>query len=201
LLANSIFQNGGVYESIIVQRNGSKFKAKEGNCRVVGTRHLLEQHPNDPRFMTVPAMIFDVDLTEEDLAILLADMHVAGKIRWDAYEQAKHVHDLFHVYGKTYEWLSNHLRLSKSKIVELLSAYRATNDFLTAHPQPVNVRKFSLFHEIMRKKELRHRYADDLEFKQAFHRCLAEDKITDHRQVRDLPRILAHPEAAIVSRK
>jgi hypothetical protein len=166
-LAQSIIQNGGVYEPVIVQREGNKLKVREGNCRLVGSRHLLEQYPNDRRFMTMPAMIFDVDLTEEDLAILLADMHVAGKIRWDAYEQAKHVHDLFNVYGKTYDWLSNHLRLSKSKINELLSAYRATNEFLSTHPAPVNVRKFSLFHELMRKKELRQRYADDPSLKKS----------------------------------
>src|SRR5713101_4178589 len=117
-LAQSILQNGGVYEPIIVQRNGNgdKYLVREGNCRTVASRHLLEQHPGDARFMTMPGMVFDVDLTEEDLAVLLADMHVAGKIRWDAYEQAKHVHDLYQLYGKTFEWLSDHLRLSKSKI-------------------------------------------------------------------------------------
>jgi hypothetical protein len=145
--------------------------------------------------MMMPAMIFDVDLTEEDLAVLLADMHVAGKIRWDAYEQAKHVHDLFSVYGKTYDWLSNHLRLSKSKINELLSAYRATTEFLSNHPAPGNVRKFSLFHELMRKKDLRQRYSDDLTFKQSFQRWLTEEKLTDSRQVRNLLQILDNPEA------
>ena len=39
-------------------------------------------------------MVFDASLTDEDLAVLLASEHVAGKIRWDAYEQAKHVSDL-----------------------------------------------------------------------------------------------------------
>src|SRR6266446_248878 len=154
-LAQSIYQNGGVYEPLIVQKNGQRMRVREGNSRTVASRHLGTQYPNDSRFMTVPAMVFDVNLTEEDLAVLLADMHVAGKIRWDAYEQAKHVHDLFNVYGKTYDWLSNHLRLSKSKINELLSAYGATKEFLSAHPAPENVRKFSLFHELMRKKELR----------------------------------------------
>jgi hypothetical protein len=195
-LAQSIFQNGGVYEHIIVQRNGKKFRVREGNCRLVASRHLLEQYPNDPRFLALPAMIFDVDLTEEDLAVLLADMHVAGKIRWDAYEQAKHVHDLFNIYGKTYDWLSNHLRLSKSKILELLSAYRAMNEFLTSHPAPDNVRKFSLFHELMRKKELRQRFQDDLQFKQRFHKWLLDDRLTDSKQVRALVGILENPDAA-----
>jgi hypothetical protein len=48
----------------------------------------------------MPAKIFDEELTEEQLAVLLADMHVASKIRWDAYEQAKNVSDLLHDYGK-----------------------------------------------------------------------------------------------------
>jgi hypothetical protein len=194
-LAQSILQNGGVYEPIIVQRNGEKFRVREGNCRTVGCRHLLKQYPNDSRFSLMPAMIFDVDLTEEDLAVLLADMHVASKIRWDAYEQAKHVADLFHVYGKTYDWLSNHLRLSKSKINELLSAYRATTEFLTVHPAPGNIRKFSFFQELMKKRDLRERFVGDMQFKQKFHKWLAEELISDARQVRDLPTIFENPEA------
>jgi hypothetical protein len=195
-LAQSIYQNGGVYEPIIVQRNGKKHRVREGNSRKVACSHLLEQYPNDPRFMNIPAMIFDVDLTEEDLAVLLADMHVAGKIRWDAYEQAKHVHDLFHIYGKTYDWLSNHLRLSKGKIKELLGAYQATSEFLQLHPSPANVRKFSFFVEVMKKRELRDRFENDLQFKQKFHKWLIEDKLTDNRHVRSLPAILAHKEAS-----
>ena len=68
-------------------------------------------------------MVFNTDLTEENVAVLLADMHVAGKIRWDAFEQAKHIYDLYKIYGKTYDWLGSHLRLSKSKITEMIEAY------------------------------------------------------------------------------
>lgn len=198
-LGQSIFQNGGVYDAVIVQRNGNgdKYIVREGNCRTVASRHLLEQHPGDVRFMTMPAMVFDVDLTEEDLAVLLADMHVAGKIRWDAYEQAKHVHDLYTIYGKTFDWLSDHLRLSKSKITELLSAYRATNEFLHANPG-AGVKKFSLFHEVMKKKDLRLEFNDSLEFKQQVHKWIAEGRINDSKQVRDLPLILENPEATSV---
>lgn len=195
-LAQSIRQNGGVYEPIIVQRAGDRYRVREGNCRTVACRHLLEQFPDDVRFLTMPAVIFDVDLTEEDLAVMLADMHVAGKIRWDAYEQAKHVHDLFQSYGKTYDWLSNHLRLSKGKITELLSAYRATSEYLTAQPAPGNVRKFSLFHEVMKKKDLRQRYEHDARFRQQFFGWLTDNRLTDSKQIRDLPAILDDAEAA-----
>lgn len=199
-LASSVFQNGGVYEAIIVQRSrdGNKYRVREGNCRTVASRHLQEQYQNDTRFMTMPAMVFDVDLSEEDLAVLLADMHVAGKIKWDAFEQAKHVHDLHTIYGKTYDWLSDHLRLSKSKITELLSAYRATKEFLAINPQPGNVKRFSLFHEVMKKKVLRERFNESSEFKQKLHKWITDGRVTEALQMRDLPMILDNPEATKV---
>ena len=194
-LAQSILQNGGVYEAVIVQRLGTKFLVREGNCRTVACRRLCSQHPNDGRFKTLPAMIFDSDLTEEDLAVLLADMHVSGKIHWDAYEQAKHVSDLFYVYGKTYEWLSNHLRLSKGKIRELLEAYRATTEYLSLYPAAVNLKKFDVFHEVIKKKELRQRFKEDRKFKQSIHRWVSEERINDSKQIRGLPTILENSEA------
>jgi hypothetical protein len=194
-LYNSIEQNGGVREDLVLERRSEGgYLVREGNCRTVAERKLVLQYPGDQRFETMPAMVFD-EITEEDLAVLLADMHVAGKIQWDAFEQAKHVFDLYTVYGKTYEWLSNHLRLSKSKITEYLAAYQATQEYLDARPDPANVSKFSLFHEVMRKKDLREKFRNDPEFKQSFHRWVASGKLTDSKQVRELGPILEKPEA------
>src|SRR5262249_48943307 len=117
-LSQAIKQNGGVYDPLIVQKLDGRYLVREGNSRTVATRPLAEQPPGDARYATVPAMIFDDQLTDDDIAVLLADMHVTGKIRWDAYEQAKHVSDLYNVQGKTYDWLATHLRLSKSKITQ-----------------------------------------------------------------------------------
>ena len=196
-LAQSIFQNGGIRETIIVQPNGkNKYLVREGNSRTVCNRHLAEQHPEDDRFAFVPAHIFEQNLTAEDIAVMLADFHVAGKIRWDAYEQAKHIHDLFHVYGKTYDWLSDHLRMSKSKISEHLAAYKATTDFLQVHPAPENIKKFSLFQELMKKKDLRDRYDNSDQFRQKVYGWLENDRISDGKQIRSLSGILQSPEAA-----
>lgn len=196
-LAQSIFQNGGIREPIIVQpTSDGKYLVREGNSRTVCNRHLSEQHPGDDRFALIPAHIFEHNLTEEDIAVLLADFHVAGKIRWDAYEQAKHIHDLFNVYGKTYDWLSDHLRMSKSKISEYLAAYKATTDFLQIHPAPANIKKFSLFQELMKKRDLRERYEESDEFRQQVYGWLANDRISDAKQMRSLPEVLQSVEAA-----
>ena len=198
-LSQSIFQNGGVREPIIVQPvpgAPDRYIVREGNCRTVCNRHLSDQHPGDERFSFISAQIYEHNLTEEDLAVLLADLHVAKKISWDAYEQAKYIHDLFHVYGKPYDWLSNHLRLGKSKISENLSAYKATTDYLQVHPSPANIKKFSFFQELMKKRELKERYDDSVEFRQRFYGWLNNETITDSKQVRSLPEVLANAEAA-----
>jgi hypothetical protein len=197
-LAQAIQQNGGVYDPIIVQKINGKYLVKEGNSRTVATRHLSEKNPGDDRFMTVPAMIFDEALTEEDLAVLLADMHVTGKIRWDAYEQAKHVSDLYNGYGKTYDWLSTHLRLSKARISQDLKAYKWTSDYLEINPNPKNVEKFAFFQELARKKDLAIRFTEDLEFQQTFMKWLTDGKLTASAQIRHLERILANSEATKV---
>ena len=191
-LAQSILQNGGVREAIIVQRQDGRNIVREGNCRVVSGRKLSIQKPEDSRFETVPAWIFDAEISEEDVAVILADMHVASKLSWDAFEQAKLVSDLYTEYGKTYEWLANHLRLGRSKITELMEAYNATREYLQSHSDPINVRKFSFFHELMKKKELKQKYSL---LKDKFHIWITGEKISDSKQVRDLPRILGSEKA------
>ncbi len=197
-LGQAIKQNGGVYDPIIVQKVDGRHLVREGNSRTVATRHIAAQHPEDSRFGTVPAMVFDETLTDDDIAVLLADMHVTGKIRWDAYEQAKHVATLYNVHGKTYEWLATHLRLSKSKITQYLKAYKWTTDYLEAHPDPKNLDKFSLFQELAAKKDLSARYTDDFQFQQQFQRWLAGGKLNDSKQVRQLETILANAQATKV---
>lgn len=194
-LAQSILQNGGVLDPIIVQKRDGRHIVREGNSRTVALRHLAAKHPDDERFLRLPAMIFDVELTEEDLAVLLADLHVAGKTRWDAYEQAKHVSDLYNNFGKSYEWLATHLRLSKSKITQDLKAYKATTVYLEHHPDPKNVDKFAFFQELMRKRDLADRFSSDLDYQQRFHRWLTDGRLSASAQVRQLDRILAHHEA------
>lgn len=195
-LAQSILQNEGVREPIIVEPIGDgEFIVREGNCRTVASRHLLEAHPGDRRFSLIPAHIYPQDMTDEDRLVMLADFHVARKISWDAYEQARVIHELFNRHGKTYEWLSNHLRMSKSKISEYLTAYKATTDYLKHNPNPDNVRKFSFFQELMKKKELRERFEQSDEFREEFYALLDFEKLTDARQVRSLPEVLKNDSA------
>jgi len=59
----------------------------------------------------------------------------------------------------------------------------------------MNIRKYSFFAELMKKRDLRDRFEMDQQFKQKFHKWLVNDKLTDSKQVRSLGAILANSEA------
>ena len=53
----------------------------------------------------------------------------------------------------------------------------------------------AFFAELMKKRELRDRFDLDGKFKEKFHKWLVDERLTDSKQVRDLPAILGNPEA------
>jgi hypothetical protein len=194
----SIEQNEGVHEPVILEKCNGKLVCREGNCRVVSSRHLVAEATADTRalFEKIPARIFNSHLSEEDLAIYLADIHVTGKIPWDAYEKARIVHEFRGKYGKTWEWVSNHLRMSKSKIAQLLDAFSLHTDFLKDNPGVINgIKKFTFFDEITNKKELKEKFQKEPAFKKRLTKWITEDRLTAARQIRELPLILNDPEA------
>jgi len=193
-LSQQIMQNGGVKDAIIVQETADgEYIVREGNCRVTSCKHLSSEYPNDFRFNQIPAMIF-TDISEEHLAIHLVDLHVSGKIEWDSYEKAQKVHELHIKYGKPYEWLSMNMRLSKSKISQLLASYQQMDDYLKVYPTE-SIRKFSRFSEAIKKKIIREKLEHDGKFKDTFYRWLKEDKLSDNHHIRGLPKILENPSA------
>ena len=136
-LGQAIKQNGGVYDPIVVQKLDGRYVVREGNSRTVARQARRRAAPRTTTGTRRSRRWCSTrTLTEDDLAVLLADMHVTGKIRWDAYEQAKHVSTLYNVHGKTYDWLATHLRLSKSKITQQLKAYGWTTDYLSENGDP-----------------------------------------------------------------
>jgi hypothetical protein len=197
-LAASIENNGGVRDPVIAERqNGGEFIFKEGNCRLVSLRSLGKRHPHDPKFQEVEAYVFDRGaLSDEDIAVILSDIHVAGKIEWPAYEEARLVADLHNNYNKSLDWLADHLRKGRSKILQLLWAYEKTSDFLAANPAPDGVRKFSFFYELAKKRQLKERFDVDTAFKPHFYAWVKDGRLTDSKQVRSLPEILANADAA-----
>ena len=186
-LYGSIYQNGGLINDPIVRRDGL---VVEGNCRTVCLRELHKKHPGDERWTHVYVQKLPEAASDEQLTMLIGELHIAGKIEWRAYEQAEYVWKMNTVYGKTYDFLASHLRWSRSKVMQKISAYEETREYMEESGDPDGIARFSHFEEFMKKKELREKRDDDPGFMKTFRHWVREGKFPDARDVRDLPEIL-----------
>jgi len=191
-LYESIRNNGGLIEDPVVRRDGV---VVEGNCRTVALRELHKKYPADNRFEEVFVKMLPDDVTEEELMTLLGELHVAGKIRWGAYEEAEYVWKMQNVYNKTYDYLASHLRWTRSKIAQKIAAFEETRRYIEETGDKEGVNRFSHFEELMRKKELRDRRDKDPAFMKQFRIWVLEGKLRDSKDVRDLPEILSDDRA------
>jgi hypothetical protein len=191
-LKRSIEENGGLVERIIVAHDGT---VVEGNCRLVCYRKLHEQareaETDDDQWKRIPARVLPADITERQIHILLGDLHIAGKNEWKPFEKAAYIYDMQEVFGFSYDFLAEHLRMSKSTIKQLKDAYTLMSEsYLAKYPDPKNLSNFSYFLELFKKFK-----APTDELKKQFVVWVGEKRIYEGMHVRDLPDIVRNTAA------
>lgn len=191
-LYQSIYQNGGLLEDPIIHKDGT---VVEGNCRTVCLRQICKKYPEDKRFEKIYVRVLPADVTEEQLMLLLGELHVAGKIEWRAYDQAEYVWKMSKVFGKSYDYLASHLRWSRSKLSQKIAAYEETKAYITRTGDPQGITRFSHFEEFMKKTQLRDKLQDNKEFIIEFGKWVFQNKFQDNHDVRLLPAILDNKKA------
>jgi hypothetical protein len=191
-LYQSVYQNGGLLEDPVVRPDGT---VVEGNCRTIVLRQLRQKYPDDDRFKKVYVRVLPANVTEEQISLLLGELHIAGKIEWSAFDQAEYVWKMNKVYGKTYDFLATHLRWSRSKLFQKIMAYEETRAYLERTGDPQGNKRFSFFEEFMKKKPLRDRREQDPSFMEQFGKWIQQGRLTDSRDTRDLPAILENENA------
>jgi hypothetical protein len=198
-LLRDIEQNGGLRERVILQENGTKLKAVEGNCRLTCIRALHEKDKDDPRWQTIPARILPRDVNPKHTAILLTDFHVAGKIKWEAHEKAGQIYHMSNELGMSQDEIALYWHASKGTVSRFLAAYAFMMDrFLKVDEGKYakhGARKWSYFDEFFKKKELKAELKENSEFGDNFCRWVGEGALPQGQDVRYLPTILKHPEA------
>ena len=167
----------------------------EGNCRTVVLRQIRLKFPDDDRFKRVFVRVLPPNVTEEQISLLLGELHIAGKIEWSAFDQAEYVWKMNKLYFKTYDFLATHLRWSRSKLFQKIGAYEETKAYLERTGDSHGNKRFSLFEEFMKKKPLRDRREQDPSFMEQFGKWIQEGRLTDSREVRELPGILENDDA------
>lgn len=188
----SINQNGGLINDPIVRRDGT---VVEGNCRTVCVRELHDKYPDDIRWSNIFVQLLPPEVTDEQLTMLLGELHIAGRIEWRAFEQAEYVWKMNKVYGKTYDFLASHLRWSRSKLAQKIAAYEETKTYIEETGDTEGINRFSHFEEFMKKAELRQKRDDQPGFMRDFRSWVKEGRFPDAKDVRDLPSILSNDNA------
>jgi hypothetical protein len=198
-LRKDIEKTGGLRERVIVQKNGDgKFKVVEGNCRTVCIQSLHHKAPHENKWKKIQARILPEDVDPRDVAILLSDFHVAGKIAWKAHEKAGQVYHMVKTLGMDTLDVATYLRTSKATINRWLNAYGFMVDrFLKIEDGKYGKdgeRKWSYFEEFYKKADLVAELKLHPEFADDFCRWVGEGKLQPV-DVRDLSIVLKHPEA------
>jgi hypothetical protein len=191
-LYQSVLQNGGLIQDPIAKEDGL---VVEGNCRTVVLRELHKKFQKDDRFASLYVQILPPNFSEEQLVTLLGELHIAGKIEWRAYEQAEYVYKMSKQFGKTYDFLSAHLRWPRSKIAQKIAAYEETSVYLAETADPQGINRFSHFEEFMKKKELREKRQNDPKFMKTFRDWVHQGKFPDAKDIRLFPDVLSNPRA------
>jgi hypothetical protein len=192
-LYRQVLINQGLVERIIVRQDG---KVVEGNCRTVVYRKLREKQPSERRWQRIPARILPGDIGDRDVAILLGEMHVAGKNTWTPFEKAGHVYRMHNDFALIQDEIALRLRMSKSKVNQLIRAFdMMKNKYLPKYPGPASSRKFSYFEELFKKPPLREWINSTPGAEELFVEWVGTSKLEQGAQVRELPSILEDEEA------
>jgi hypothetical protein len=200
-LRRDIEKTGGLRERIIVQENGREghWKVVEGNCRLACYRDLHAKRPSDSRWQKIPARILPKDVQPKEIAILLTDFHVAGKIKWNAHEKAGQVYSMSENFGMKYEEIALYMRTSKSTVTRFVQAYKLMMEtFLKIDHGKFRSKgegTWSYFDEFFKRKELRDELKHNPQFGEEFCRWVGDGRLQQPVNVRRLPAIIASPEA------
>ncbi len=187
-LYRQVFINKGLVERIIVRQDGT---AVEGNCRTVVYRKLREKFKTEPRWQRIPARVLPADIGDRDIAILLGEMHVAGKNTWTAFEKGGHIYRLHKDFALTQDEIAQRLRMSKSKVNQVIRAFEVMkNIFLPKYPAPSSIKKYSYFEELYKNPILREWIANEPAAESQFVDWVGKGLLPLGSNVRELPALL-----------
>jgi hypothetical protein len=196
-LKASIRANKGLINPIIVtQRENGRYLVIEGNTRVAIFRELADEGvPGD--WTTIPAVV-QPQLEEKGEHAIRLQAHLVGPRPWRPYAKAKYLYDLY---------VNQHLSITelldycggtgrRAEIQQYIDAFKDMKEayvpLAVAAGSPPDYSLFSSFAEYQHIKPALARAGVTL---QDFAKWVHESKLSPQQTVRQLPRILANPEA------
>lgn len=204
-LCEEILAAGVVYEPLVITHD---YVVLEGNRRLVAVR-MLRQDIEDGKIDDFPLEKFDTlkcrklpkDATEKTTDLYLASIHVKGKKPWKLFNRAKHIYRLNRTHGMSYDLLAAHLGMGKVTIQRSILIYKLVLDYSRRFSDdPEWFHKYTYYEELFKRKDLTE-FRTNPKSVDEFSKWIREEKFNDHRDVRQLAKIIADKNAFVEFKK
>jgi len=204
-LCDQILSAGVIYEPLVINLD---YVVIEGNRRLACLRILKEELENGRllglpihKFNFVKCRMLPKGVDEKDIDLYLATIHVKGKKPWKLFNRAKHIYRLNRFHGMSYDALAGYLGMGKVTIQRSIIIYNLILDYSRRFPDDKEwFHKFTYFEELFKRKDLKE-FRDDKNFVQEFAKWIHDEKFRDHRDVRQLRKILIDEDAFAAFKK
>lgn len=143
-LVQSIKNNGGLHEPIIVRGN----LVLEGNSRLAAYRILSEKDP--VKWGRIKCKLLPYDINDDLVFALLGEYHIIGKKDWAPYEQAGYLYRRHKVIGIPAQNIAKELSMTTNTVNKLINTYefmKAAND--------TDLNRWSYYEEYLKIKNVK----------------------------------------------
>lgn len=165
-LKKSILSTNGIQEALYVkQQPDGNYSVREGNRRTLSLLDIQQsiqakQEGYDQyqleNFTNPECIIYPEQMSEREILLHIAQMHVTGKHPWGAFEKAGMVKRMIDEHGLDQDTIAETIGMSKSYIKQYLWAYERTLEYHRRFNDDENwTGRFSHFQKVYSKKFLK----------------------------------------------
>lgn len=196
-LKHSIRTNGTIVTPIMLNKlPDGTLVCVEGNTRVKIYQEFSESAPDDKRWQTIPSLIYP-DLSIQEIEAIRLQVHLVGPRPWEAYSKAKYLHYLRTQEHLPFETIVAYCGGRTREVEEQIAAYQDMEHYyrqVIPDDGAFDTKRFSGFVELQ-NKDVKRALLDANFTLLDFARWIHEGKLKPLWHIRELPRILRHPEA------
>ena len=195
-LYKQLKQDEQIFEEVWLQKIGDRYKVREGNRRVTASKRFVHDIEagklegfNADNYRLIPSKIFKDGIREKDIDKFLGTLHITGKKAWSASNKGHHIFKMITEYNESAEAVAEQLGMTEAGVNKAFHAYKLTQEYGKKYGGNF-IHYYTYFDEVLKSPTLRKCKDDDPKFIVWLMELIHENKITDHRQVRNLREIL-----------
>ena len=185
----SILATKGLQETLYVKQNSDgKYTVREGNRRTLALREIEKSIQNREKgfenhqledYTNPECIIYASEMSERDILMHIAQMHVTGKDPWGAFQKAGMVKRMIDELGMDQDAIAKTIGMSKSYIKQYLWAFSEVKKYHESYPNDNNwTSKFSHFQKVYSKKFLKEHWWKNPKHQDMFMEWVNKNKIT-----------------------